>query len=323
MNDNSPAWLLLITNLPGQNQTLRMRIWRAIKAAGAGLLRDGVYVLPQTAASRQIFEEQATEIRSVDGSVHIVNFESDSPEQQSALIELFDRTDDHQELNTRLDAFKKNLAKLTELDARRALAAIARDVAATAATDFFPGKSQGQVQSALADTEAAVNARFSPNEPRPAHRKIPRRDLRDYRGRIWATRQHMWIDRVCSAWLIRRFIDPKAKFIWLKRIQDKPKRAIGFDFDGAEFSHVDSKVTFEVLLTSFGLEGDGGLARLGTLVHFLDVGGIPVAEAPGLAAIVSGARSLQPDDDALLLSVTPALDSLYHTYRAEQGVTPK
>ena len=319
MNVNRSAWLLLITNLPGQNQTLRMRIWRALKAAGAGLLRDGVYVLLQTPASRKLFEEQAVEIRTVAGIAHILTFESDSTEQHNALVELFDRTADYQELNTRLDACKKSLTKLTELDARRGLAAIARDVAATAATDFFPGKSQGQVQSALADTEAALNARFSPNEPRPAHRKIPSLDLKDYRGRTWATRQHVWIDRVCSAWLIRRFIDPKAKFVWLKRIQDKPKRALGFDFDGAEFSHVDSKVTFEVLVTSFGLEGDAGLARMGLLVRFLDVGGISVAEAPGLAAIVSGARSLQPDDDALLFSVTPALDSLYHTYLTEQG----
>jgi hypothetical protein len=319
MNDKNPAWHLLITNLPGPNQTLRMRIWRALKAAGAGLLRDGVYVLPQTAASRKIFEEQAREIRAVTGGAHILTFESDSTEQHHVLVELFNRTADYQELHTRLDACRRKLAKLTELDARKALAAIARDAAVTVATDFFPGKSQGQVQSALADAEAALNARFSPNEPRPAHRKIPRRDLKDYRARTWATRQHVWIDRVCSAWLIRRFIDPKAKFVWLKRIQDKPKRAIGFDFDGAEFSHVDSKVTFEVLLTSFGLESDVGLTRLGTLVHFLDVGGLPIAEAPGLAAIVSGARSLQPDDDALLLSVTPALDSLYQTYRTEQG----
>jgi hypothetical protein len=317
MNDTRTAWLVLITNLPGQNQTLRMRVWRALKAAGAGLLRDGVYVLPQTAASRKIFEEQAREIQTVAGGAHILPFESDSTEQHRAFVELFDRTADYQELNIRLDAFKKSLAKLTELDARRALAAIARDLAATAATDFFPGKSRGQVQSALADMEAALNEHFSPNEPRPAHRKIPRRDPKDYGGRTWATRQHVWIDRVCSAWLIRRFIDPKAKFVWLKRIQDKPKRALGFDFDGAEFSHVDSKVTFEVLVTSFGLEGDAGLARMGLLVRFLDVGGIPVAEAPGLAAIVSGARSLQPDDDALLLSVTPALDSLYHTYSTE------
>jgi hypothetical protein len=319
MNVNRSDWLVLITNLPGKNQTLRMRIWRALKAAGAGLLRDGVYVLPQTPVSRKLFEEQAVEIRTVAGIAHILTFEADSTEQHNALVELFDRTADYQELNTRLDACKKSLTKLTELDARRGLAAIARDVAATAATDFFPGKSQGQVQSALADTEAALNARFSPNEPRPAHRKIPHLDLKDYCGRTWATRRHVWIDRVCSAWLIRRFIDPKAKFVWLERIQDKPKRALGFDFDGAEFSHVDSKVTFEVLVASFGLEGDAGLARMGLLVRFLDVGGIPVAEASGLAAIVSGARSLQPDDDALLFSVTPALDSLYHTYLTEQG----
>jgi hypothetical protein len=319
MTEKDSAWLLLITNLPGQNQTLRMRIWRALKAAGAELLRDGVYVLPQTAASRKLFDQQAVEIRAVAGSVHILTFESESTEQQMALIGLFDRTADYQELNMRLDACKKKLAKLTELAARKALAAIARDVAATAATDFFAGKSQGQMQSALADAEAALNGRFSPNEPRPAHRKIPRRDPKDFLGRTWATRQKMWIDRVCSAWLIRRFIDREAKFVWLKRVQDKPKRALGFDFDGAEFSHVDSKVTFEVLLASFGLEGDVGLTRLGALVHFLDVGGIPVAEAPGLAAIVLGVRSLQPDDDALLLVVTPTLDSLYHTYCTEQG----
>jgi hypothetical protein len=315
MTRNTPEWLLLITNLPGKNHTLRMRIWRALKAAGAGLLRDGVYVLPRTAAALEILEEQALEIRAAAGSAHILTFESGSPEQRDALKAQFDRTAEYQKLRTRLDAGVRSLGNSTELEARKALAAIARELAATLATDFFPGKPQAQMRGALSDAEAALNARFSPNEPRAAHRKIPRRDKKEFLGRIWATRQNMWIDRLCSAWLIRRCIDPKAKFIWLKRLQDKPKRAIGFDFDGAEFSHVDAKVTFEVLLRSFDLEGDTGLARLGAMVHFLDVGGIPVAEAAGFAAIVSGARSLEPDDDALLRSVTPALDSLYHTYR--------
>jgi hypothetical protein len=218
-----------------------------------------------------------------------------------------------------LDTLKRSLPTITELDSRRRLAAVERDVAATVATDFFPGQSQGQMQGALADAEAALNARFSPNEPKAIHRKIPRLNAKDYQGRTWATRRHLWIDRVCCAWLIRKFIDPKAKFVWLKRPLDRPKRAVGFDFDGAEFSHVDSKVTFEVLLASFGLESDPGLSRLGQLVHFLDVGGIPVDEAPGLAAIISGARSIHADDDALLASLTSALDNLYHAYRTEQG----
>jgi hypothetical protein len=105
-------------------------------------------------------------------------------------------------------------------------------------------------------------------------------------------------------------------FLWLKRVKDRPKRALGFDFDGAEFSHVGAKVTFEVLLTSFGLDQDTGLARLGALVHHLDVGGIPIAEGAGFAAVMTGARLLQKDDDALLKAMTPVLDSLYAAYSA-------
>ncbi len=88
------------------------------------------------------------------------------------------------------------------------------------------------------------------------------------------------------------------KFLWLKRVKDCPKSAVGFDFDGAEFTHVDSRVTFDVLVSSFNLDEDAGLVRLGALVHHLDVGGIPIAEGPGSATIMAGARSLQPDDDA-------------------------
>ena len=79
MNDVQMAtWLLLITNLPGRNPTLRMRLWRALKATGAGPLRDGVYVLPISEASRRAFEEQATEIKGAGGTAHIVSFEADS-----------------------------------------------------------------------------------------------------------------------------------------------------------------------------------------------------------------------------------------------------
>lgn len=318
MNSKEQRWLLLVTNLPGRNQTLRMRIWRALKAAGAGLLRDGVYVLPDTPDSQGVFEEQAREIRAAAGSVHILHFDANSAEQQKALIALFDRTADYQEFIARLQAWRKTLSKITELEARRTLAIIAREAAAAAATDLFPGKPQEQMQAALAEAQGVLNARFSPDEPQPAHRKIPRREIKDFQGRTWVTRERMWIDRVCSAWLIRRFIDPKAKFVWPKDIKKKPKYALGFDFNGAEFTHVDSKVTFEVLLTSFGLDQDLALARLGSLVHFLDVGGIPVAEAAGFAAIVGGARAIQIDDQALLNRVSPMLDSLYENYRQEQ-----
>jgi len=310
----TPAWLLLITNLPGHNPTLRMRIWRALKAAGAGLLRDGAYLLPNGERAREVLEEQGAEIKAAGGLVQVLSFDAESAEQNAELVALFDRTDEYAEAIKRLDALKGELAKLAEPEARQRLAALIREVAAIAARDFFPGEPRKQMEGALADGEAALNARFAPDEPHPAHRKIRPRDRKDYRGRTWATRDRLWIDRVASAWLIRRFIDPKAKFLWLKRVKDCPKSAIGFDFDGAEFTHVDSKVTFEVLLASFHLEQDTGLSRLGALVHHLDVGGIPIAEGPGFATIMAGARALQTDDHELLKAMTPVLDSMYAGY---------
>lgn len=314
MKPSSPAWLLLITNLPGHNPALRMRFWRALKAAGAGLLRDGAYLLPNGERSRQVLEEQGAEIKLAGGLVQLLSFDAESPEQQGEFVALFDRAEEYAGAIERLAALKAELRRMAEPEARQRLATLAREVAAIASRDFFPGEPRKQMDGALADAEAAVNARFAPGEPRAAHRKIRARERKDYRGRTWATREHLWIDRVASAWLIRRFIDPKAKFLWLKRVKDCPTGAVGFDFDGAEFTHVDSKVTFEVLLGSFNLEQDAGLSRLGTLVHHLDVGGIPIAEAAGFATIMAGARALQRDDDDLLKAMTPVLDSLYTGY---------
>jgi hypothetical protein len=291
-----------------------MRIWRALKAAGAGLLRDGAYLLPNGERSRQVLQEQGAEIKAAGGAVQVLSFDAESAEQHAELVALFDRANEYAESIERLEALKSELAKLAEPEARQRLASIAREVAALATRDFFPSEPRKQMEGALADAEAALNARYAPDEPHAAHRKIRPRNRKEYRGRTWATREHLWIDRVASAWLIRRFIDPQGKFLWLKRAKDCPKRALGFDFDGAEFTHVDSKVTFEVLLSSFGLEQNAGLVRLGALVHHLDVGGIPIAEGPGFATIMAGARTLQPDDDALLKAMTPVLDSLYAGY---------
>ena len=307
----SPAWLLVIMNLPGRNQTLRMRVWRGLKAAGAPALRDGVYLLPNTPVSRQIFEEYGAEVRSGGGGARFLAFDAESPTEHQGFVALFDRTAAYADVKNRIDSTRWSASKLKEPQARRRLAALRRNVADVVSTDFFPGNGRDQAEQTLAAAEAALNARFSPDEPTATHRRIVRRDRKDYQKRLWATRKGLWIDRVCSAWLIRRFIDPKATFVWLKSIKDCPKRALGFDFDGATFTHVDSKVTFEVLLISFGLEQDVGLARLAEIVRYLDVGGLPVAEAAGFAAIMTGARASHTSDDEFIKAVFPVLDQLY------------
>ena len=171
-----------------------------------------------------------------------------------------------------------------------------------------------RAEAGWSDFIGAAEQLLSPDEPRAVDAAIVRLERNDYQGRTWATRRQLWVDRVASAWLIRRFIDSKARFLWLAKPADCPKKALGFDFDGATFSHVGERVTFEVLLASFGLEKDLGLARLAELVHALDVGGAAVAEAGGFEAMMSGARQRAANDDALLAEMSGMLDSLYAYY---------
>lgn len=309
------AWLTLITSLPGQNTAARVRVWRALKISGAVALRDGVYLLPRSSQNETVFREQAQEIEAAGGTAYLAEYlPLEEQEPDGDLRHLFDRTAEYGELLQRLEAFKQQLVSASEVGARRAVVALRREFSAVAATDFFPGASRAQVEQTLADAETALNARFSPDEPHPAVGALRRCVLTDYQRKTWATRAHLWVDRVASAWLIRRFIDPQGRFIWLKDVTRQPENVIGFDFDGAEFSHVGTRVTFEVLAFGFGLESDPGIARLGALVHYLDVGGVPVPEAAGFAAILAGARAQTADDNALLMEIGKTLDFLYAAY---------
>jgi hypothetical protein len=152
---------------------------------------------------------------------------------------------------------------------------------------------------------------LSPGEPHAVDAAIEPRAIGDFQGRVWATRRRPWVDRVASAWLIARFIDREARFLWLDSPADCPADALGFDFDGATFTHIGERVTFEVLLASFGLAGDVGLARVGALVHALDAGGTFVPEASGFEAMLSGARQRTSDDDLLLAEMSGVLDALH------------
>jgi hypothetical protein len=130
-----------------------------------------------------------------------------------------------------------------------------------------------------------------------------------------------WVDRVASAWLIKKFIDPQASFRWLAKPSDCPRKALGFDFDGAAFTHVGERVTFEVLMLSFGLENDAALERMAALVRSLDMGSVGagvVAEAAGFEAVLAGARERLADDDALLDAIGGVLDSLYAHFRTHK-----
>lgn len=297
-----------------------MRLWRAINALGCMSLRDGAYLLPDIGDHAAALTTLAEQTNLKNGQAWVVSVIPRSPEDETAFKRLFDRSANYAEVVSKLQEAKKGLVSQAPAELAKLNKRLAKDVDAIQRVDFFPHDASMTARAALSDFQEAANAVLSPGEPRPAQRQIAQLNPGEYQGRIWATRRHLGVDRVASAWLIRRFIDANATFVWLDTPADCPHGALGFDFDGAPFSHVGDKVTFEVLIASFGLENDLGLTKLASLVHCLDVGGLPSPEAAGFEAILSGARTRLPDDDALLDDIGLVLDSLYSHYQMGAAV---
>ena len=294
-----------------------MRIWRALKALGCMALRDGAYLLPFGAEHEQSLQELADECIREGGSAWLMAVQPRSMDEATTYRQLFDRSEDYAELRKRWKEANRDLASLATSELARLQRKLQREFDAARAIDFFPGEASVEAEAAWTDLNKRIDGVLSPDEPHEAEGQIPRLDESKFQGRTWATRRRLWVDRVASAWLIRRFIDRDARFRWLAKPSDCPKSALGFDFDGATFTHVSDRVTFETLMVSFGLEEDPALMRLATIVHALDVGGEPVPEAKGFEAVMAGARERLTDDDALLTEMTAVLDSLYAHFQRE------
>jgi hypothetical protein len=307
---------LLVLSLPTRNSTLRMRLWRALKDAGCGVLRDGVYVLPSNDAGREVLARMEAEIRSHGGFAMTLEARARNDAQLAGLRKLFDRGGEYAAVAERISAAKAALARLGSRRAQTEIRRLERSLQKVGAIDFYAGEAKAQAAAALAELKAAFRAMYSGGEPRFSRRHVRPVEAERYRKRLWATRKAPWVDRLASAWLIKRFIDRDARFAWIERPSALPKKAVGFDFDGAEFTHVGNKVTFEVLLASFGLDADPALASIAAAVHFLDVGGIPVPDARGLETMLKGSREKARSDDALLADSIRTFDLVYSAYRA-------
>lgn len=312
----SSIFIALVLSLPSSNKTVRMRIWRALHGMGCGVLRDGVYLLPVRTAQQANFADIESDVKAAGGFAMTVEMNFKSSFQSAWARQLFDRTSDYASLIIQIHAAEKSLARLQQPQAELLMKRLHRAFQLIIKIDFYPGQAKRQAQDALASLERVMQNLFATNEPRKAKGRIPRLNTGNYQRRVWATRKNPWIDRLASAWFIKRFVDRKARFVWIDKPKDRPKDALGFDFDGADFTHVGNRVTFEVLLASFGLDGDPALSQLAAAIHFLDVGGIPVDDAKGLEMILKGARNKARRDDELLSAAAKVFDHVYAAYRA-------
>ncbi len=317
-NSASAPWLLLVLSLPTASATARMRLWRALKTQGCAALRDGAYLLPNSDDRHAALRALASECIDESGSAWVMSVTPQDDAEAASFEALFDRRVEHLALLTSWKSAALGISKIGTAELTRLHRKLSRDYAALCAIDFFPNDESARAAAAWAAFNQRVVRELSPDEPQESDGLMARLDINAYQGRLWATRRGLWVDRVASAWLIQRFIDTKARFRWLAKPVDCPRKALGFDFDGATFTHVGERVTFEVLMLSFGLDGDAALLRMGAMVRSLDMGGDVVAEAAGFEAVLAGARERLNDDDALLEGIGGVLDSLYTHFQNNQ-----
>ena len=303
-------WLLLVLSLPTENATVRMRAWRALRAAGAAVLRDGVYLLPERDDRRATLEAIAADVQAGGGSTHLMVV--NEPEG-AGFGTLFSRSEDYAALLEEVRSASDELDPENALETLKQARKLRKTFIGIVAIDYFGGEAQKQAEAALHELELAASQLVAPDEPHFVSSAITPLRVADYKQRTWATRRRPWVDRLACAWLIRRFIDRKARIVWLAKPKDCPAKAIGFDFDGATFSHVGARVTFEVMLASFGLE-QPALRRLGAIVHYLDAGGVQPTEASGVESVLAGLRDAIIDDDQLVKATGPVFDGLLASF---------
>jgi hypothetical protein len=316
-------WLLLLQQIPRTPGYLRVKIWRRLQRIGAVAVKNGVYALPRSEEHNEDLRWVMEEIVSGGGEATLVEaafINGLSDREVEALFHKV-RDADYGDLAKQIRALGQRLPKRGKIrDERRhkieaQLKGLRDAYAAVEAIDFFSSSGREATHGLLEELEKRVRALSRPAEKEAA----PPRE--SYRGRTWVTRKGIFVDRIASAWLIRRFIDPDAKFKYVvgKGYQPTPGE-LRFDMFDAEFTHVGDRCTFEVLLDRMKLT-DPALKAIGEVVHDIDLKdekyGRP--QAAGLETLLAGvALRAKDDDDERLTRGSTILDDFYEVFRRKR-----
>jgi hypothetical protein len=277
------------------------------------VLRDGVYLLPDSPANRQGLAKLAETVDRLSGGAHVLSVHALDEAQAQRFRGLFDRTAQYQSLITTIDSLRAGFGVSDPAAIGRVLGKQRRDLEAIRALDFFKSPLGTKAEKALAEMEGKVRELMFPDAAAAPGAGVARAD-RGFLKRAWATRKPLYADRLASAWLIRRFIDPEASMLWLDKGQACPATAVSYGFDGATYRNSKTRVTFQELLASFKLDQNPALARIGKLVHALESGQAKVAEAAGVETLLAGAKRRADTEDELLAESEKTFDLLYEAY---------
>ncbi|WP_394846842.1 chromate resistance protein [Pendulispora brunnea] len=325
---HEPRWLLLIHQIPPKPAYFRAKVGRRLARLGAVAIKNSVYVLPLNEQTHEDLQWVAREIATEGGEATLckATFVEGLRDDQIELLFHAARDADYMQLAEEARQITRELPpRLARDDERRPvlesdLVRLRKRLSEILAIDFFAASGRESAESAL----LAFEKRFRRGEKSaPEETSRPRPEV--YRGRTWVTRKNVHVDRIASAWLIRRFIDPDARFSFVPGQGYRAKEGeVTFDMYEGEFTHVGDACTFETLLEQFDIR-EPGLSVIAEIVHDIDVkdGKFGRAEAPGIAALIAGIAIAEREDDARIELGGRMFAALLELFRRKRGAPRK
>ena len=319
----SQEWLLIFYSVPAHPVSGRMRIWRRLAKAGAVQLKGAVYILPANDEHQELFQWIIGEVKSVGGDGSFVRTSRIETLSDAEVRGLFN---DHRDAEYReLDKVIDGLDRKVQSSRKSAVAGVREGVSGPLAAsrktydeiagrDFFTSPRGKETGKRLQSLEAALKGLREPGSTKPA--PLARKAPKAYRRKVWVTRRRPFIDRMASAWLIRRFVDPEATFRFIdeKEPASLARGEIAFDMQGGEFTHRGELCTFEVLVRSFGIK-DRAVRKIAEMVHDLDLKDDKYgnAAASGIEEVLTGIRKTGRDDADMLDKGMAVFEMLYRS----------
>jgi hypothetical protein len=309
-------WLLLIHQIPPTPNYLRVKIGRRLQRLGAVAIKNSVYALPSSDQSQEDLQWVLREIVESGGEGSICESRFVDGLSDAQVEALFNAARDADYTMILKDA--RSTDEVGGSEAAALAKRLRRRLTTIAAIDFFGAPGRGAAESAVAELERRAQSARTDEPDNDSDRGAPEIDLSG--GRTWVTRRGIHVDRMASAWLIRRFIDPAARFKFVAARGYAPEPGeLRFDMFEAEYTHTADCCTFEVLLSQFSVT-DPALRPIAEIVHDIDLKDEKFGreETPGIERLIAGIALTHRDDEARLSRAGAMLDDLYEYFRKKR-----
>lgn len=319
MNEHRPSakWLLLLLQLPTQPASARIKTWRRLQQLGSVAIKNSVHALPNTAQAREDFEWLKAEVRAAKGQASIMTADALTAEEDEEIRAAFlqQRAAEYDAVRAHLETVARSVkgrpAGAARVTADRALRSARDEIARLDAMELIPVDARLKAVGAIDQLESRLAPAPERTATMPAATATK---IGAYQGRTWVTRPRPGVDRMASAWLIQRFIDPKARFAFADTPPPDERKGVAFDMFGVAFGHQGSRCTFEVLCERFAID-DRAVAQLAKIVHDVDLKDARYTppDAPIVSRMVEGLRATYADDAELLTHGMAMFAALYES----------